>query len=229
MEGKPGSLSIKFLIDAGASLSIISKGIFNQLSGEHHLDPMTRPVMTAHDEPLTVYGKTKVSICLGQNTYQVPVVIAEMNSDGIIGLEFMLSNDCILDIAKLKMRIQTDVIQLYKEGLFGCYRIAMAENIILPARSEMVVNCNVCIPKGTRMPDGDGLIEPDEGFFSSERGIVGKVLVSNDEMAPVRIMNVSNEVKVVRAGTVIAKLTPVSEVLSEPATSASVTEAKELP
>ena len=33
----------------------------------------------------------------------------------------------------------------------------------------------------------------------------------------------------VRAGTVIAKLTPVSEVLSEPATSASVTEAKELP
>ena len=229
MEGKLGSLSIKLLIDTGASLSIISKGIFNQLIGEHNLDPMTRPVMTANDEPLTVYGKTKVSICIGRNTYQVPVVVAEMNSDGILGLDFMLSNDCILDIARLKMQMQTDVIQLNKEGHFGCYRIAMAENINLPARTEMVVNCNVCLPKGTTMPDGDGLIEPDEGFLSSERGLVGRVLVSNDKMVPVRIMNVSNEVKVVRAGTVIAKLTPVSEVLSKPATSASVKEAKELP
>ena len=54
-EGKLGSLSIKLLIDTGASLSIISKGILNQLSGEQNLDPMTRPVMTANDEPLTVY------------------------------------------------------------------------------------------------------------------------------------------------------------------------------
>ena len=56
MEGKLGSLSIKLLIDTGASLSIISKGIFNQLSGEHNLYPMTRSVMTANDEPLTVYA-----------------------------------------------------------------------------------------------------------------------------------------------------------------------------
>ena len=101
----------------------------------------------------------------------------------------------------------------------------MAENINLPARTEMVENCNVCLPKGTTMPDGDGLIEPDAEFLSSERGLVGRVLVSNDEMVPVGIMNVSNEVKVVRAGTVIAKLTPVSEVLRKPATSASVKEA----
>ena len=152
-----------------------------------------------------------------------------MNSDGILGLDFMLSNDCTLEIAKLKMQIKTDIIPLYKEGHFGCHRIAMAENINLPARSEVVVNCNVCLPKGTTMPDGDELIEPDEGFLSSERGILGKVLVSNNEMVPVHIMNVSNEVKVVRAGAVIAKLTPVSEVLSKPATSASVKEAKELP
>ena len=91
-EGKLGSLSIKLLIDTGASLSIISKGILNQLSGEQNLDPMTRPVMTANDEPLTVYWKTKVSMCIGQNTYQVPVVVAEMNSDGILGLDFIMNS-----------------------------------------------------------------------------------------------------------------------------------------
>ena len=66
VEFKLGSFSINLLIDTGASLSIISKGIFNQLSGVHNVDPMTRPVIKANDEPLTVYGKTKVSMCIGQ-------------------------------------------------------------------------------------------------------------------------------------------------------------------
>ena len=68
---------------------------------------------------------------------------------------------------------------------------------------------------GTRLQEGVSLIEPDDGFLASERGLVGKVLVQNTEKVPVRIMTISNEIKVVRSGTVVANMTHVNDVIEE--------------
>jgi hypothetical protein len=59
------------------------------------------------------------------------------------------------------------------------------------------------------------LIEPDDKFLASERGLVGKVLVENADRVPNRIMNISNEGKVVRSGTVVANMTHIDNVIDE--------------
>ncbi len=54
------------------------------------------------------------------------------------------------------------------------------------------------------MSKGVSIVEPEEAFLKSDRGLVAKTLVNNNKRVPLRIMNVSAEVKVIHSGTFVA-------------------------
>ena len=208
------------LVDTGASLTILSKRIYDNLATKLSLDPIQKPITGASGESLVVYGRARVTISIGKMSYNITAAVADISMDGVLGLDFMSSNKCMIDVNEQNMRIDEETIPLLKSGHYGCYKIAVAEDVNIPSRSEIVTYCNVVKPNGTRLQEGVSLIEPDDGFLASERGLVGKVLVQNTEKVPVRIMNISNEIKVVRSGTVVANMTHVNDVIEE----ASVTQ-----
>jgi hypothetical protein len=90
------------------------------------------------------------------------------------------------------MKIGSKSVSLLMKGHVGCFRVSMADTIHIPPRSEIVTRCNVCIPDNEILPEGAGIIEGDVEFLNSEKGLVGKTLVSNDEHVPVRLMNLSH-------------------------------------
>jgi transposase InsO family protein len=215
IEARVENESVSLLVDTGASLTIISKKIFDKLSSEHHLDPIQKPITGASGEALTVYGRTQMLIRVGKKSYNISVAIADIPMDGVLGLDFMSRNNCMINVSERRIVIGEEIIELVKSGHYGCYRIAVAENINIPSRSEIVTYCNVVKPNDASLPKGVSLIEPDDEFLASERGLVGKVLVENADRVPVRIMNISNEVKVVRSGTVVANMTHIDNVIDE--------------
>lgn len=92
----------------------------------------------------------------------------------------------------------------------------MADTIHIPPGSEIVTNCNVCIQDKERLLEGASIIEGDDEFLKSEKGLIGKILVSNNEVVPVRLMNLSSQVQVIHSGTVVANLSPVDDVIEGP-------------
>jgi predicted aspartyl protease len=65
--------SVSLLVDTGASLTIISKKIFDKLSSERFLDPIQKPITGASGEALTVYGRTQMFIRVGYKSYNISV------------------------------------------------------------------------------------------------------------------------------------------------------------
>ena len=108
------------------------------------------------------------------------------------------------------MTVKGCEVDLNFEGQIGCYRVAIAETVVLPPRSENIVHgkvrdCNLT-------PQDIGLIEPLEEFSCSKKGLIGRTLVHGDAFVPVRVMNVSLQPQTIQTGTVVATFSPVEEV-----------------
>jgi hypothetical protein len=57
-----------------------------------------------------------------------------------------------------------------------------------------------------------GFVKPTEDFRKSDKALVGRTLVKTNKDIPLRLMNVSSQPKTLYEGTVIAKVSPVSEI-----------------
>jgi hypothetical protein len=131
--------SVSLLVDTGASLTIISKKIFEKRSSKHYLDPIQKPITGASGEALTVYGRTQMLIRVGKKSYNISVAIANIPMAGVtcIDLDFMSKNNCMINVSEQRMVIGEEIIQLLKSGHYGRFRIAVAENINIPSRREI--------------------------------------------------------------------------------------------
>ncbi|KAL3847811.1 hypothetical protein ACJMK2_018703 [Sinanodonta woodiana] len=58
-----------------------------------------------------------------------------------------------------------------------------------------------------------GIVKPEERFFENKQLLEGKILISirSDDVIPLRVMNVTDKMKVVHAGTIMGRYTPVDD------------------
>ena len=209
--------NVKLLVDTGATLSILSDNLYNSLKsslgGEHKLTKVKREILSATDEPVKCSGKTVMSIKIGNKIYKQEFAIAEISTDGVIGLDFLNKYRCKVDIVNRKLLIDSDEVPMISQGSIGCYRISVSETCSIPLRSEMTVYENVNISEKDYLSAGVSLIEPEESFTKTDRGLVAKTLVENNKSVPLRIMNVSSDVKTIHSGTFVASLSPIDKVM----------------
>ncbi|XP_056017492.1 uncharacterized protein LOC130053875 [Ostrea edulis] len=179
------------------------------------LREVNEPVLQANSNPLITHGQLKTSFMINDVVYNTMAIVTNLSVDAILGLDFLIRNKCVIDMSAMELRIDGTPIPLVKKGYIGCYRIATAATVHIPPRSEIVTSCDVCTSNKEQITDGIALIEGDEHFLKSEKGIVGKVLVTTKESEPVRFMNPSFVVQTIYKGTIVAKLTPVQCVVGE--------------
>ena len=103
-------------------------------------------------------------------------------------------------------------VDLVFEGQIGCYRVAVAENVSVPPRSEMVVEGRV----NDHISDHSqiGIIEQTDEFIITEKGLVGRTLVRSRNEVPLRLMNLSAQSQIVHAGTIVGLLSPIEEIIT---------------
>ena len=209
--------NVKLLVDTGATLTILNTNLYNSvkssLGGDSGLDAVRKEILSATNEPIKVAGKTELSLKIGQKMYKQELAIADIAMDGVIGLDFFNKYKCKVDIVNKKLLIGSDEVPMLSEGSIGCYRISVGETCSIPPRSEIIIYGDVKIPENDYLPKGVSLVEPEETFTNSDHGLVAKALVDNSKKVPLRIMNLSQDVKIIHSGTFVASMSPVDKVM----------------
>ncbi|CAC5414320.1 unnamed protein product [Mytilus coruscus] len=189
IEAKVNCSKAKMLIDTGATVSLISKKIFDSMHA-HVLLPMDREILTANGSPLILFGKTIIDIDLNGYVCSNIAVVADLNIDGILGIDFERNQNCVINLTKSSIWVNGIETRLHFEGTI---------------RGPVLPNQQV------------GIVEPTQEFVDTNKGLLGRILVKNQEKVPLRFMNLSDETQTIHEGTIVGQLSSVEEIIvSEP-------------
>ena len=204
---------VKFLIDTGATVSIISPRILHldMKDSQIVLDKVNQKVLTADGTALKVEGSNSIAFLLSGLTVNQKFTVIDVGIDGILGLDFLTSNNCSLDLTNSCMLVDKKRVRLSFEGKIGCCRVTLAANVTIPPCSEIIeiiTLCNVVTPVYEKVPDL-GIIETSDLFIESERDLGARALVLGSNVAPVGLMNLSTQPRRLYKGTYVANLSEV--------------------
>ncbi|CAC5388523.1 unnamed protein product [Mytilus coruscus] len=196
----------KFLVNTGAILSIISSSFYYQLNRKPILEKCNKQITSANGGLLSVKGKGTFNVRIGDTFFRLEAVVADIRADGILELDFLKDNDCVIDVVAKKLIVSGIDYPVQFEGKIGCYRIVASETISMPPVSEMVISCVVCVPKGQTMKHFEGIVEPLENKLEQDGPLVARTLVNTDDQGPIRLINLCKEVQVIHKGTSIGQV-----------------------
>ena len=161
----------KLLVDTGATLSLISTTLMERIPEKARpvLDRASRNVLDAGGNCLQLSGKGTFPAKIKAFSCHLEGVVAELSTEGIIGLDFLEKNLCTVDIAQRTMAINGVAYSLTKEGSYGyrCYRIVAQDTVTIPTGQEVLIKGRVCVPEDEGIALTHGLVEPDEKLMAT--------------------------------------------------------------
>ncbi|VDI31930.1 Hypothetical predicted protein [Mytilus galloprovincialis] len=180
-----------------------------------NLNQVVQTIMSANGSELNVTGKGEFHIWIDHNVYLAEAVVADLALDGIIGLDFLKKNRCLINLQEEHMVCNNQVIPLNFTGQLGCYRVSVVEDTCIQPGTEALVRGHINEYPSTKNEVGLGIIEPCDKFVAKDSALMARTLVKASETVPLRFMNVSNVVKIIRAGTIVGNISPIQDVISD--------------
>ena len=198
------------LVDTGATLTVLSTRAWNMIDGQvSSLRRFDKEIVSAFGNPLSVKGTTTVTLDFGEIKCSCNVIVADVESDIILGLDFLKNEKGHIDIETNSLILRGKKYPLNCNGSLGCYRTIIAEKVTVPARAEVIVPGKVS-DKGILKEDLC-VIEPKEKIYENGQ-CIAKSLVHGKQALPLRIMNLTNEAHTINPGVQVAIASPVTEV-----------------
>ncbi|CAG2190918.1 unnamed protein product [Mytilus edulis] len=197
-----------------ATVSLVSDTLFEKLKSRDRpsVRQVTQEIIAANGESLKIIGKALFSLKLGSFHTVIEGVIAGLSVEGILGLDFLQTNGCKVDLGNKVMERDNQHIPLLLQGKLGVYRVAVKDKVSIAPRSEVVIQGEVL--NYDSAVQVTGIIEPSEEFLDRGKALVGKSVVMSDKTVPVRLLNISDSVQVLNVGTVVGNLSG-AEVVSQ--------------
>ena len=155
--------------------------------------------------PLAVMGVASVDVQVGKTVHQVKAVFADIKCMGILGMDFLLPTRGNLDFQSLELRLNGERVRCTSsagEPFVG--RVVVTETTEIASGHEALVPGSI-VNTG-EIPLRSAIIEPVEGGGElAQRGLVlARSLVKpQGEVLPLRILNPSDDARVVRKGTTV--------------------------
>ena len=203
----------KLLVDTGATFSLISTTLMKRIPEKARpvLDRASRNVLDAGGNCPQLIGKGTFPAKIKAFSCHLDGVVAELSTDGVIGLDFLGKNQCTVDIAQRTMAINGVAYSLTKEGSYGywCYKMVAQDTVTIPTNQEVLIKRRVCAPEDEGIALTHGLVEPGEKLMATGT-LVGRTLVTADRVVPIRILNFSPECRTIYSGTHLADLSVLS-------------------
>ena len=206
VQAKLGKYGADCLVDSGATLSLLSSKVWSAIKGTISLEKFDKEIVSASGNVLDTKGKANVCFVINGVKCVMDVVIAEMDIDAILGLDFMSMHDVIVDVVGMTMHIKGTVCPLVKIGKIGCYQVIVKERVHVPSRSEVILEGQLV--DWDSSDDNIGIIETSDKFLNSNRGVVARTLVKANGKITIRYANFSNEDQILYPGTNIAEFCP---------------------
>ena len=196
------------MIDTGAAVSVLGHNIF--LAEKKQLDSEVFPsgcrLTTANGQNMETYGSINVDLKIGQTIIQQDFVVADLgNCEGILGLDFLEQNCCLLDFATGILEIQGRRLPLTREISELCARLQTEACTTIPPRSEKHVWTR--LDHEDYVEEAEGLVEGVGDFRPGEETVVPRsLLLVQGNRVLVPVTNFSEEEKHIGAGVELAQI-----------------------
>ena len=208
------------LIDSGAAVSCVSLRFVHKIGAKIKTEIDSENLTTADGSRLQVIGGVELTVGLkGLLVPHLFYVIDGLHHNALIGLDFMQSTACRIDLKSSLVSFYEDLVILpLQQRTIDSGVLRTTARYVIPARSEALLptkRSNIC-PLRTDRHDNCSVIIETHADVDNDKFLVAKSVVllkPQDRRTMCRVMNPNDTPCVIRKGQIIATISPV-DVLS---------------
>ena len=211
MDAKVEGRWCKLVVDTGSNITIVRPDVIEASSSR--ILPTKTVLRTVTGETAPVKARGHLRIALGNCETKHDVWVADIVDEGIIGLDYLMANNCQVDLGGKLLYVGNDEVPLFSESqplANSLSRIVVRRTVAVLAMSEAIIPGELKRGLGRNVW---ATIEPMEN--SKCNLLVARTLVDvTVKELPVRVMNLTNDYISLKRGTEIALCGPVTCVSS---------------
>ena len=194
VDGVVEGMAVRFLVDTGASMTMLKSSIYEELPDAKRipLEGDDQHMLLADGSTLPFTGRGKFAIGVRPSSEVHKVLIADIEVDGILGMDFLRAQQCDLPLENkvYVLTVPGGQVSCYTtQGNLACRRMAICETVVIPPRSEVIVAAEFVEGEAS---DGAGVLEATTRFQEHNNLLVARALVhTNQHKVPLRLLNPS--------------------------------------
>ena len=172
--------------------------------------------MTGEKAP--IHGKGRLQLGIGSLVVPQELWVADIHDQCILGLDFLKSHGCQVNLKDESLTIGEEEVPLKKSSATPeptCYKAVLVEGVCLPPLSDTVIPVKM---DGTESDYRWGILEQTKAPSSLDGLLVARTLVDlRKKQSPLRVMNLSNQQRILNKGTELACCETINSVFSSQA------------
>ena len=208
VSGAVEGVCCEMIADTGSNITIVRPDVLKRVAKDvapdlHTVDSCLR---TVTGETTAVRSRGRVNLQVGNFQTMHDVWVAEIENECILGLDFLIPNNCVVNVSEACLHIGVEEVRLKRLAASKrplCRRVVVAENWSVPPKSEAIIPG---VLDGNEIPEeGWGELVP-----SQKRGLPKDMLVARTvvdlgkPVIAVKVLNMSDDERIVRKGTDVA-------------------------
>ena len=210
VHGGIDGLPTKFVIDTGAAVSLVSCKTYEALGMGKNLQNISCGICGADGRNIKTQGQTMFEVTIGPLKVDFNMIVADVQTDVILGMDFLLEYNCKVDLASQHLIIDRIPVMMWQEGISPSQcRIIMKDDLFIPAKCEVISLGQV------RMQGSEAqfnVIENNPKFVEKYGLLLARTLIDiRKGVVPIRILNGQPMGVQVHRGTVIGFAEPADE------------------
>ena len=219
IHGAVNTLDVVFTIDTGASISILSKDMYDDIPIEVRpkLEGVSIRISTVNGKRLRCHGKGMFTLQLGELELKTQLIVAEVTDDVLLGSDILMGDqddkaDLMLSQGVMVFKGVTINLEQGVSNLKVC-KVHLADSYKIPAMTEMIVD--VFIESGESGSDTSQLIvEPVPQLAEKYSVVMAPCLVdvASKVTHKVRLMNPFKEDRILYQDMTVGEASPVVDI-----------------
>ena len=137
--GVINGVGITALVDFGATATMVSDTVYSKLPSYKRplLEPVGCKMIAANGQEMTTSGVGTFTLSFNGKQFELPAIVADMNSEEVLGADFLQKFSCILDVKNCTVTTEDSVINCFMKGNISWYRITAADTVSIPSNHEI--------------------------------------------------------------------------------------------
>ncbi len=214
IEGTIQNKQLSFLIDTGASVTIVKTSVYQEIPRDKRppLEKVNVEMVAADGRSILCHGKGLFNLKIEGVELQHEVWVADISLDGILGFDFLNSNQCYLDVGKGELGFGELPNNPYDDDddEESTVHVAASRTLEVPPESEAMITGRFLNKPSSPT---EGILEPVYDFLSTHPLLLARTLVdTKNEDVVLRVLNVTQETICVHEGTIVANFDPICEI-----------------
>ena len=204
LPGGQHSPEVRWLVDTGATRSILSASTYRRALSHIPLRPVHVPMTAINGSRVPVMGACTLVIILNGRRYKHDFIVAEIGDEGVLGRDFLRANRCqwnwehnVLEIDGQEIRCRVPLLHDIPTE-----EVRAVKTYVIPARTEMVIEGQ--LGEGTRTLSTGMLTGLPRFMGKRQLGVAAILARRRGRIVPVRVLNPSSRKRTVVIGDALA-------------------------